>query len=105
MHVYMCFCLYVSACVFPCACVSVCVIVGGVYVCVTMCLRIHLCLSACVRVQMWSITGLTLRGRGLPVHVYTPVSCLDQWYSVKHSLVVRFVHPTNHHHTALSLHL
>ena len=49
-------CLYVSACVFPCVCVSVCVIVGGLYVCVTMCLRIHLCAYAYVNVQMWSIT-------------------------------------------------
>ena len=56
MHVYMCLCLYVSACVFPCVCVSVCVIVGGLYVCVTMCLRIHLCAYAYVNVQMWSIT-------------------------------------------------
>ena len=57
MHVYMCpyVCLYVSACVFPCVCVSVCVIVYGVYVCVTMCLIIHLWVSACVHVQMWSI--------------------------------------------------
>ena len=56
MHVYMCLCLNVSASVFPCVCVSVCVLVGGVYVCVTIYLRIHLCVSACVHVQMWSIT-------------------------------------------------
>ena len=55
MHVYMCLCVYVPACVFPCVCVSVCVIVYGVYVCVTMCLRIHLWVSACVHVRMWSI--------------------------------------------------
>lgn len=29
-----------------------------------------------VHVQMWSIHWADLRGRGLPVHVYTPVSCL-----------------------------
>ena len=45
--------------------------------------------------------GLTLRGRGLPVHVYTPVTCVDQWYPVELSLVVVVVHPTKHHHTAL----
>ena len=47
--------------------------------------------------------GLTLRGRGLPVHVYRPVSRLDQWYPVELSLVVAVVHPTKHHHTALLL--
>ena len=57
MHVFMCPCvgLYVSACVFPFPCVSVCVVEGGVYVCVTVCLRMHLCVSACVNVE-WSIT-------------------------------------------------
>ena len=93
MHVYMCLCLYVFACVFPCVCVSVCVVAGGVYVYVTMCLTVHLCVCACVHVQMWSISWAdpqreSLRGRGLPVHVYRPVSRLDQWYSVECSLVV-----------------
>ena len=60
-------------------------------------------MSACVHVQMWSILGLTLRGRGLPVHVDTPVTRLDQWYPVECSLVVAVVHPTKHHHTALRL--
>ena len=46
MHVYMCLCLNVSASVFPCVCVSVCVEVGGVYVCVTVCLKMYLCVSA-----------------------------------------------------------
>ena len=50
-----------------------------------------------------SIIGLTLRGRGLPVHVYTPVACVDQWYPVELSLVVAVVHPTKHHHTTLLL--
>ena len=47
--------------------------------------------------------GLTLRGRGLLVHVDTPVTRLDQWYPVECSLVVAVVHPTKHHHTALRL--
>ena len=53
MHVLMCLCegLYVSASVFPCVGVSVCVVVGGVYVYVTLCLRLYLCVSACVHVQ------------------------------------------------------
>ena len=50
-----------------------------------------------------SITGLTLRGRGLPVYVYSPVTHLDQWYPVELSLVVAVVHPTKYHHTALLL--
>ena len=98
-------CLYVSDCVFPCVSVSVCVIVSGVYVCVTMYLRIHLCVSACVRVQMWGITRADPQRERLLVHMYRPVSHLDQRYSVEHSLLVGFVHPTKHHHTALPLHL
>ena len=47
--------------------------------------------------------GLTLRGRGLPVHVDTPVARLDQRYPVECSLVVGFIHHTKHHHTALRL--
>ena len=53
-------CLYVSLCMFICVClffprvcVSVCVIVGGAYVSVTICLRMHLCVSSCVHVQYW----------------------------------------------------
>ena len=67
MHVLMCLCegLYVSACVFPCVCVSVCVVVGGVYACVTVCLRMDLCVFACVRVHLAGDSlVLTLRGRG-----------------------------------------
>ena len=49
VYVYMCLlvCLHVSVCL--------CVIVDGVYVCVTIRLRIHLCVSACVHLQMWSM--------------------------------------------------
>ena len=103
MHVYMYFsvCLHVFACVFACVCVSVCVIVGGVCVFVTVCMRMYLCVSACVpRTVAGASLGLTLRGRGLPVHVYTPVARLNQWYPVGHSLVVGFIHLSKHHHTA-----
>ena len=105
MHVFMCLCvcLYVSACVFPCVCVSVSVVEGAVYVCVTVCLRMHLCVCLCPCTVVGASLGLTLRGRGLPVHVYNPVTRLDQWYPVELSLVVAVVHPTKHHHTALLL--
>ena len=98
-------CLYVSLCVFICVCLCalmclcVSVVLGGVYVCVTVCLRRHLCVSACVHVAGASL-WLTLRGRGLPLHLYTPVTHVDQWYPVEHSLIVGFIYPTKHHHTA-----
>ena len=93
-----------SACVFPCVCVSVCVIVGGVYVCVTVCLKsVFVCVCLCPCTVVGASLGLTLRGRGLPVLVYNPVACLDQWYPVELSLLVAIVHPTKHHHTALPL--
>ena len=80
MHVLMCLCegLYVSACVFPCDSVSVCVVEGGVYVFVTVCLRMHLCVCLCPCTVVGASLGLTLRWRGLLVHVYTPVTCCDQ---------------------------
>ena len=46
--------------------------------------------------------GLTLGGRGLPVHVYMPVVRLDQWYPVERSLVVGFVHHTPPNITTLT---
>ena len=106
MHVFMCLCvgLYVSAFMFPSVCVSVCVIVGGVYVCVTVCLKsVFVCVCLCPCTVVGASLGLTLRGRGLPVHVYHPVALWDQWYPVELSLVVAVVHPTKHHHTALLL--
>ena len=105
MHVFMCLyvCLYESACVVPCVCVSVYVVVCGAYVCVTVCLRMHLSVCLCPCTVVGASLGLTLRGRGLPVHVYNPVTRLDQWYPVEHSLIVAVVYPTKHHHTALPL--
>ena len=47
--------------------------------------------------------GLTLRERGLPVHVDPPVAHLCQWYPVERSLIVAVVQPTKHHKTALQL--
>ena len=100
----MCLCvgLYVSACVFPCFCVSVCV-VGGVYLCDCVSENAFVCVCLCPCTVVGASLGLTLRGRGLPVHVYNPVSRLDQWYPVELALVIAVVHPTKHHHTALLL--
>ena len=105
MHVFMCLCvgLYVSACVFPCVCVSVSVVEGAVYVSVTVSENVFVCVCLCPCTLVGASLGLTLRGRGLPVYVYTPVDCSDQWYPFELSLVVVVVHPTKHHHTALPL--
>ena len=43
--------LYVYVCQLVCFHVSVSVVEGDVYFCVTVCLRMHLCVSACVHVQ------------------------------------------------------
>ena len=105
MHVFMCLCvdLYVSACMFPSVCVSVCVIVGGLCLCDCVSENVFVCVCLCPCTVVGASLGLTLRGRGLPVHVYNPVARLDQWYPVELSLVVAVVHPTKHHHTALPL--
>ena len=95
--------LYVSGCVFPSVCVSVCVIVGGLCLCDCVSENALVCVCLCPCTLAGASLGLTLRGRGLPVHVYNPVTCLDQWYPVELSLVVAVVHPTKHHHTALLL--
>ena len=86
---------------FPRVCVSVSVVEGGVYVCVTVSENAFVCVCLCPCTVVGPSLGLTLRGRGLPVHVYHPVARLDQWYPVDLSLVVAVVHPTKHHHTAL----
>ena len=101
----MCLCVYVSAYVFPCVCVSVCVIVGGLYVCVTMCLRIHLCAYAYVNVQMWSITWADPQSERLTGPCVHASLLLGSMVSNCTLLVVGFVYPTKHHHTALPLHL
>ena len=105
MHVYMCLCLYVFASVFSCVCVSVCVLVGGVYVCVTMCLRMYLCVFACVCVQMWSITWADPQSERLTGPCVHASLLLGSMVPNCALLVVGFVYPTKHHHTALPLHL
>ena len=105
MHVYICLCvcLYVSACVFPCVCVSVCHC--GWYICLCDCVseNAFVCVYLCPCTVAGASLELTLRGRGLPVHVYNPVARLDQWYPVELSLIAAVVHPTKHHLTALPL--
>ena len=105
MHVIMCLFvgLYVSACVFPCVCVSVSVVEDCVCLCDCVSENAFVCVCLCPCTVVGASLGLTLRGRGLPVHVYHPVARLDQWYPVDLSLVVAVVHPTKHHHTALLL--
>ena len=104
-------CFYVSLCRFICVClcVSMCLCVClchcGWCICLCDCVseNAFVCVCLCPCTVAGASLGLTLRGRGLPVHVYTPVACLDQWYPVELSLVVAVVHPTKHHHTALLL--
>ena len=59
------------------------------------------CVYLCHHTDVGALLEVTLKGRGLLVHVYTPVTCLGQWYPVELSLVVAFVHSTKHLHTAL----
>ena len=61
------------------------------------------CVYLCPCTVAGASLELTLRGRGLPVHVYNPVARLDQWYPVELSLIAAVVHPTKHHLTALPL--
>ena len=103
---FICVPMYVYMCLLVCFHVSVCLSVSlwMVYIFVWLCVWESIC--ECLPVSMYrcgASLGLTLRGRGLPVHVDTPVTHLDQWYPVECSLVVVVVHPTKHHHTALRL--
>ena len=130
---YLCACVFICMCVCMCLCVCLCVsdylclyVPLCMFICVCLC--VSMCLCVCLCCCGWCIClcdfvsenafvwvclcpctvagvslGLTLRGRALPVHVYNPVSCLDQWYPVELSLVVVAVHPTKHHHTAIPL--
>ena len=104
-------CLYVSLCRFICVCLCV-----SICLCVCLCRqRWCICLCDCVSENAFvcvclcpcTVVGtslrLTLRERCLPVHVYTPGTCLDHWYPVELSLVVAVVHSTKHHHTTLLL--
>ena len=106
IHVLVCLFVCVFLCVSVCACVSItssaCFYVSlFMFICVCLCVSMSLCVSLCrcgwciclcecvsensfVCVCLCPCTiegpslGLTLRGRGLSVHVYTPVARLDQ---------------------------
>ena len=104
-------CLYVSLCMFICVCfcVSMCL---WVYLChcgwcISLCVYLSenafLCVYLCPCTVVGASLRLTLRRRGLLVHVDMPVTRLDQWYPVERFLVVGFIPPTKHHHTALRL--
>ena len=101
-------CLYVSLCMFICVCLCVficlcvCLCRFGWCICLCDCVpeNAFVCVCLCPCTVAGASLGLTLRGRGLPVHVYTPVARFNQWYPVGHSLVVGFIHPTKYHHTA-----
>jgi len=96
---FICVCLYVSKCL--CVCLCHC----GWCICLCDCVSENefMYVFLCPCTLAGASLGLTLRGRGLPVYVYNPVTCSNQWYPVELSLVVAVVHPTKHHHTALSL--
>ena len=104
-------CLYVSLCRFICvySCVSMCLCVClcrcGLCICLCdyMSENAFVCVCLCPCTVLGALLGLSFRERGLPVHVYTPVTCFDQWYPVELSLIVVVVHPTKHHYTALPL--
>ena len=106
-----CACFYVSLCMLICVCLCVskglcvCLCHCGWCICLCDCVseNAFVCVCLCPCTVAGASLGLTLRGRGLPVHVYNPVTRLDQWYPVELSLVVAVVHPTKHHHTALPL--
>ena len=96
---FMCICLYASMCL--CICLCCC----GWCICLCDCVSedvfVCVCLYPCT--VAGASLGLTLRGRGLPVHVYNPVTRFNQWYPFELSRVVAVVHPAKHHHTALLL--
>ena len=106
-------CFYVSLCRFICVslfvsmCLCVCLCRCGWCICLCDCVseNVFVCVCLCPCTVAGASLELTLRERGLLVHVYTPATHLDQWCPVEHSLVVRFIHPTKHHLTAFRLHV
>ena len=89
LHMFICVSVYM--CLLVCLHVSVCLSVSLWVVYMSMLLYVWESICVSLPVSMYrcgASVGLTLRGRGLPVHVYRPVSRLDQWYSVERSLVV-----------------
>ena len=98
VYVYMCLLVFSM-----CVCLCLCHCGWCICLCDYLSENAFVCVCLCPCTVLGASLGLTIRGRGLPVHVYMPVICLDQWYPVECSLVVGFIHPTKHHHTALRL--
>ena len=77
-------CFYVSLCMFICVCLCVsmclCVCLCHCRWCICLCDCVSenafVCVFLCPCTVVGASLGLTLRGRGLPVHVYTPVACV-----------------------------
>ena len=99
---FICVSLYVYMCLLVCFDVSMCQCRCGWCICLCDCVseNAFVCVCLCPCTVAGASLELTLRGRGLPLHVYTPVARVDQWYPVEHSLIVGFIYPTKHHHTA-----
>ena len=104
-YFYVLLCMFVCVCSCVSMCLCVCLYHCGWCIYLSDCVSENAfeCVCLCPCTVVGTSLGLTLRGRGLPVHVYNPVTRLDQWYPVELSLVVAVVHPTKHHHTALLL--
>ena len=103
---YLCVAVYVNMCLhvcFQCLCVCLCRLRWCICLCDCVSENVFVCVFLCPCTVVGASLGLTLRGRGLLVHVYSPITHLDQLYPVELSLVVAVVHPTKHHHTALLL--
>ena len=101
-YVLLCMFLCVCLCVSMFLCVCLCHCEWCLYLCDCVSENAFVCFCLCPCTVAGASLGLTLRGRGLPVHVYNPATRLDQWHPVELSLVVAVVHPTKHHHTVES---
>ena len=74
LFMFICVCLCVSMCL----CVSLCCCGWCICLCDCVSENAFVCVCLCPCTIEGPSLGLTLRGRGLSVHVYTPVARLDQ---------------------------
>ena len=95
----------VPMCVFLCQCGSICVSLWVENITVCDCVSVHafVCVCLCLYTHVVTSLGVALRGRGLPIHSYLPVTRFRHWYPVEFSLVIGMVHTTKHHHSAILL--
>lgn len=107
--IYICVFVFVHICVlcvYICTyeCVYMCLECVFMYVCGwSQCLCVTMCVCACTCVCLsvcmcGSVIGVTLRGRGSPIHHYLPVAWLNHWYPLKISMEVGIVDSTKHYH-------